>query len=228
MKKIYAAILALGIAPILAQEVVLSKPEATNYNEVKRGMGRAHHFVRTIGFGVNTQTGTFQGLKQIPGRSWNYHMGTRYIGRLAQPLSFVWGFQLDFYNMTYLPEEGYALTTPIALKPDRLLVNRFALETDMGFRLYLNKRRGAYFGNHIDFGVLGGVNITNRWEYRERNSAGHKVTLQDNTLIPGVTGPWYTGAFVRFGYSIFQIPVRVVNYAEGNYAVFTGISFQIK
>lgn len=227
MKKICASLLfVFSCTCLMGQEVLLSKPEATNYPKVKNGPGRAHQYVTVMGVGFNGQIGQLQDLKQVPWRSANFHLGGRYIGRLAKPISFLWDYTFDFYNMTYTPQNNFALTEPIAIKPDRLLVDRISIESGIGFRLYLNKRRGAYFGTHLDFGVLGGLYLRNHWDFRENHEAGHRVTLRANNLIAGADNRTYAGAYFRLGFAKVQIPVRVITYANDTYAVFSGLSYQ--
>lgn len=227
MKKIITTlILVFSSTYMVGQEVLLTKPDQTNYDPVKNGPGRAHQHVTVIGFGFNGQIGQLQDLKQIVWRSANFNIGGRYIGRLAKPISFLWDYGFDFYNMTYTPQNNFALTEPIAIKPNRLLVDRMSVESGVGFRLYLNKRRGAYFGNHIDFGVLGGIHLRNNWDFRERNDNGYSVTLRADNLIAGADNRTYAGAYFRLGFAKVQIPVRVITYANNTYAVFSGLSYQ--
>lgn len=168
MKKILfvLVIFTLSITALFAQTVLLQEDNPDRvYNETKWGPNRSHFGYWFINYGVPIPTSTDNCVRIAASGNWNF--GYAYKLKMMKMMDV--GMELAYSNSFYSLDENTRNDFDTSMNWDNIRSYQNGLKANVFFRIYLNPRRGNYFGPYVDLGMFADYSLGSGWMKKLKN-----------------------------------------------------------
>lgn len=169
MKRIlfFSAWLLIVISGASAQTIVISEDNPDRvYEETDWGPNKQHFGYWFVNYGMPVPITTENHLKTMASGHWN--AGYAYKIRMFSFMDIA--AELSYSNYFYaLNKDARENVIWPGISWDKIRTKQNGLKASMFFRLYMNPKRGNYFGTYIDVGGFVDYHLSSGWVYKYKD-----------------------------------------------------------